>query len=102
MTATSNFWSPNVNACVLSRFSHVRLFVTPWTVAHQAPPSMGFPRKEYWSGLPCPFPENLPDPGIKPVTPVSPALADSLPTEPPMRAPKTVIQRMPSPTHPQQ
>ena len=57
-------------------FSHVRLFVTPWTVAHQAL-SMGFPRQEYWSGLPCPSPRDLPHQGIKPV---SPALqAGSLP-----------------------
>ena len=42
-------------ACMLSLFSHVRLFVTLWTVAHQAPLSMGFTRQEYWSGLPCPF-----------------------------------------------
>ena len=62
---------------MLSHFSHVRLFVTLWTVAHQAPPSMGFSRQEYWSGLPIPSPGGLPDPGIKPV---SPALqADSLP-----------------------
>ena len=46
--------------------SHVRLFVTPRTVAHQAPPSMGFSRQEYWSGLPFPSPGDLPDPGIKP------------------------------------
>ena len=45
---------------------------TPWTVAHQAPLSMGFPRQEYWSGLPFPSPEDLPNPGIKPM---SPALA---------------------------
>ena len=45
--------------------SRVWLFVTPWTVAHQAPPSMGFPRQEYWSGLPFPSPGNLPDPGIE-------------------------------------
>ena len=44
--------------------SHVRLFVTPWTVAHQAPPSMGFSRQEYWSGLPFPSSGDLPDPGI--------------------------------------
>ena len=44
---------------------------TPWTVAHQAPLSMGFPRQEYWSGLPFPTPEDLPDPGIKPVSPAS-------------------------------
>ena len=54
---------------------------TPWTVACQAPLLMGFPRQEYWSELPFPSPEDLPDPGIKPV---SPALqADSLSTEPP-------------------
>ena len=58
--------------------SHVRLFVTPWTIALQAPLSMGFPRQEYWSGLPFPSPEDLLDPGIKPG---SPALqADSLPS----------------------
>ena len=45
--------------------SHVRLFVTPWTVACQAPPSMGFPRQEYWSGVPLPSPRDLPNPGIK-------------------------------------
>ena len=45
-------------------------FVTPWTVAHQAPLSMGFPRQEYWSGLPFPSPGDLPNPGIKPTTPV--------------------------------
>ena len=54
---------------------------TPWTVAHQAPLSMGFSRQEYWSGLPFPSSRDLPDPGIKPG---SPALqADSLPSEPP-------------------
>ena len=55
--------------------SHVLLFVTPWTVAHQAPLSMGFPRQEYWSELPFPSPGDLPDPGIKPMSLVSPALA---------------------------
>ena len=54
--------------------SHVRLFATPWTVASQAPLSMGFSRQEYWSELPFPSPGDLPDPEIKPVTPVSPAL----------------------------
>ena len=44
--------------------SHVRLFATLWNVAHQSPLSMGFPMKEYWSGLPFPSPEDLPDPGI--------------------------------------
>ena len=58
---------------MLSQFSHVRLFVTPWTVACQAPLSMGFSRQEYWSGLPCPPPGDLPDPGIEPTTLMYPA-----------------------------
>ena len=63
--------------------SHVQLFVTPQTVAHQAPPSMGFPRQEYWSGLPLPFPGDLPDLGIEPESPASPTLAGRFfPTEP--------------------
>ena len=63
------------NDCVLSRFSHVWLVVTPWTVARQAPSSMGFFRQEYWSGLPCPAPGDLPNPGIKPPSLMSPVLA---------------------------
>ena len=51
--------------------SRVRLFATPWTVAYEAPLSMGFPRQEYCSGLPFPAPGDLPDPGIKPVSPAS-------------------------------
>ena len=46
--------------------SRVQLFATPWTVAYQAPLSMGFSRQQYWSGLPFPSPGDLPDPGIKP------------------------------------
>ena len=61
--------------CVLSRFRCVQLFVTRWTVAHQAPLSTGFSRQEYWNGLPFLPPGDLPDPGIKPVSLVSPALA---------------------------
>ena len=60
---------------MLSCFSHVRLFVTPWTVAHQAPLSMGFSRQEYWSGLPCPPPGDLLDPEIEPMSLTSPPLA---------------------------
>ena len=61
--------------------SRVRLFATPWTVAYQAPLSMGFSRQEYRSGLPFPSPGDLPDPGIEPG---SPALqADALQSEPP-------------------
>ena len=63
--------------CV-SRFSHVRLLVTPWAISCQAPLSMGFSMQEYWSGLPFPSPGDRPDPGLKPE---SPALqADSLPS----------------------
>ena len=65
---------------MLIRFSRVRPFATLWTVAHQAPLSMGFSRQEYWSGLPCPPPGDLPDPGAEPESPVSPVMqADSLP-----------------------
>ena len=60
--------------------SRVRLFVTPWTVAYQAPLSMGFSRQEYWSGLPFPSPGDLPDPGIKPGSPT--LEADALTSEP--------------------
>ena len=58
-----------VYECVFSSLSRVRLFVTPWAVARQAPLSVGFSRQEHWSGLPCPPPGNLPHPGIKPTSP---------------------------------
>ena len=65
---------------MVKSLSRVRLFVTLWTVARQAPLSVGFSRQEYWSGLPFPSPGDLPDPGIKPG---SPALeADALTSEP--------------------
>ena len=60
--------------------SRVRLFVTPWTVACQAPQSMGFSRQEYWSGLPFPSPGDLPNLGIEPGSPT--LQADALPSEP--------------------
>ena len=77
-----NVHSNVTRVCALSHFSRVWLFVTPWTwtVARQAPLSMGFSGQEYWSGVPCPPPGDLPDPGIEPASPVSPALqVDSLP-----------------------
>ena len=75
----------NPNHCLIfssvQLLSRARLFATPWTVAHQAPLSMGFSRQEYWSGLPFPSPGDLPDPGAGPR---SPALqADALTSEPP-------------------
>ena len=59
--------------------SPVGLFATLWTVAYQAPPSMGFSRQEYWSGLPLPSPGDLPDPGIERGSPV--LQVDALPSE---------------------
>ena len=64
-----------VCVCALSYFSCVLLFVTLWTVASETPLSMGFSRQEYWSGLPFLSPGNLPDPGIEPMFPISPAYA---------------------------
>ena len=77
---------PTPGICLFLRFpvctlSPVRLFAISWTIARQAPLSMGFSRQEYWGGLPCPLPWDLPDPGIKPM---SPALAGGFfTTEPP-------------------
>ena len=70
----------------MKSLSRVRLFVTPWTVAHRAPLSVGFSRQEYWSGFPFPSPGDLPDPGIEHR---SPALqADALTSDPPEQTPK--------------
>ena len=69
------------NISEVKSLSRVQPFATPWTVAYQALPSMGFPRQEYWSGLPFPSPGDLPNPGMEPG---SPALqTDTLPSEPP-------------------
>ena len=84
--ALSYFLLLNPNQClpfkrVSHSFSRIQLFVTPWTVAHQAPLSMELSRQEYWSGLPFPPPGDLPDPGIEPM---SPAMAGRFfTTEPP-------------------
>ena len=67
-----------ISAYVLSGFSHVRLFSTLWTIARQAPLSMGFSRQEYWSGLPFPPLGDLPDPGIEPISLISPVLVGGL------------------------
>ena len=64
----------NNNSNMLSHFSYVRLTVTPWTAARQAPLSLGFSRQEYWGGSLCPPPEDLPSPGIEPASLVSLAL----------------------------
>ena len=65
----------HVHVCMLSCFSRVQLFETLRTIAHQAPLSMGFSRQEYWSGLQCPPPEDLLNPGFEPMSVMSPALA---------------------------
>ena len=64
----SAFEFSDICVCVLSCFSRVWLIVTLWTVARQAPLSVGFSRQEYWSGLPCPPPRDLPDPGMEPMS----------------------------------
>ena len=64
-----------VRVCVLSHFSCVQLFVTLWTIAHQTPLAMGFSRQEYWSELSFPSLGDIPKPGIKPTSLMSPALA---------------------------
>ena len=84
LNITSN--ARECNKCVSSVMSDSG---TPWTVAHQAPLSMGFSRQEYWSELPCPPPGDLPNPGIGPVSPESPALAGGFFTmEPPWKLQK--------------
>ena len=67
----------------MKSLSRVGLFATPWTVAYQTPLSMGFSRQEYWSGLPCLPPEDLPNTGIEHRSPI--LQTDSLPSEPPSR-----------------
>ena len=69
-----------ISGSEMKSLSRVRLFVTPWIVAYQAPPSMVFSRQEYWSGLPFPSPGDLPDPGTKPGSPT--LEADALTSEP--------------------
>ena len=77
---------------MLSCFSRVWLFAVPWTVDLQAPLSMGFSQQEYWSGLPCSPPGDLPDPGIELASLLSPELqADSLPPEPQGKSLKLVL-----------
>ena len=71
------------------KLSHVQLFETPWTVACQAPLSWGFSRQEYWSGLPCASPGDLPNPRIEPRSPE--LQVDSLLSEPPGKHSHTYI-----------
>ena len=73
----------SVYICCCLVTQSVQLVATPWTVAHQASLSVGFPRQEYWSGLPFPSPGELPDPGIEPMSLVSPTLAGRLLTAAP-------------------
>ena len=81
-TSLSNYFNKlDLEIGEVKSLSRIRLSTTPWTVAYQAPPTMGFSRQEYWNGLPFPSPGDLPNPGIEPR---SPALqADALTSEPP-------------------
>ena len=78
-----NWLEPNRSKIADSEWSrcHVRLFLTPWTAAYQAPQSVKFSRQEYWSGLPFPSPSDLPNPGIEPWSPT--LQTDTLPPKPP-------------------
>ena len=73
----------NVIWLEVKSLSCVQLFVTPWTVAYEAPPSMGFSRQEYWSGVPFPSPGDRSNPGIEPKSPT--LQADALPSELPRK-----------------
>ena len=89
---SSNKMSYFFNVLLLSHFSRVRLFTIPWAVACQAPLSMGFPRQEYWSGLPCPLTGNLPNSGIKAESLMSSVLTGgSLPLAPPGKPQETFM-----------
>ena len=77
---------------LLSRFSHVQLCKL-WVVAHQTPLSMGFSRQEHWSGLLCPPPGDLPDPGVRPGSPVASALAGRLFKTEPVSSKESEAQR---------
>ena len=79
--------------------NRVRLFSNPWAVAYQAPPSMGFSRQEYQSGVPLPSPGDLPNPGIEPR---SPALqADALPSQPPVKCDSQIYGQLTFNKHPE-
>ena len=83
-----------VCVCVCTHSRMVWLFVTPWTAAHQAPLSMEFSRQEYWSGLPFPIPRDVPNPGIEPVSPVSPALEGRFSTTKPPGKPEIFLKHL--------
>ena len=80
MLSAHTYTGIHIDVYVVKSLSRVRLFVTPWAEAHQAPPSMEFSRQEYWSELPFPCPADLPDPGMEPGSPT--LRADASPSEP--------------------
>ena len=96
--ALVNTWE---HSCLHAKLlpSHVQLFVTLWTVAHQVPLSMGFSRQEHWSRLPCPPPGDLPNPGIKPASFTFPVLAGSFFTST-VPFPYTLLVHVLVPLHP--
>ena len=87
----ANVWD-GISCMPAQSVSHFWLFATLWTVAHQAPLSMGFPRQEYWSELPCPPPGDLPKPGIELTSLGSPALAGRFLTTVPLGKPQDQIE----------
>ena len=83
-----------MHTLVLSHFSHIRIFANLQTVACQAPLFMGFSRQENWSGLPCPPQRDLPDPGIEPTSPASPALIGRFFIAEPLGKPSFVVDSL--------
>ena len=97
---TDNLWSLYHNyflfyVYVCCMFSHIWIFMTPWTIACKTPLSMEFSRQKYWHGLPFPSPGDLPDPGIKPTSLAPPALAGRFfTTEPPGKPPFSFYRKL--------
>ena len=100
--STMNYLVQNASRDMLEKFmkllSHVWLFVTPWTVARQAPLTMGFIRQEYWSGLPCPSPGDLPDPGNELKSPALAGRCFTTSTTLEVRKSQTQLKRFSTPT----
>ena len=93
MTDSLCYLTQDCKATMCILLSHMSDFVTPWTVAHQAPLSKGFSRQEYWSGLPFPPLGDLPNPGIKPMSPVAPASPGRFITTEPLYTNKNSLKK---------
>ena len=77
--------------CCVQSLSHVQLFVTPWTIAHQAPLPVEYSRQEYWREEPFPLPKDLPNPETEPTSPLSPTMTGGFFTLSQLGSPKTIL-----------